>query len=448
MVHGGAAAVEGGQGKIFGIGLSKTGTSSLAQALQRLGYRTKDCMGARSYVPGDLSSIDMDTVLEHDALTDTPIPSFYRELDARFPGSKFILTVRDREGWLQSCRKQFNEKSAATRSEAHRRLFEDLYGTDVFDEQRFVAGYERFVAGVHEYFRHRPGDLLVLDVAAGEGWDKLCPFLGRPVPDLPFPKANVTQIRWIDIEDLVSIAQAAGQELLKRWNGAPGSAAGLRSAAGLLRRALGAATGSDAAAAAKAAYKVIEAGLQRRSPGTPVVGPGQDIAPYGERKRWNHLWLVDPLDGVAAFEQGRSDFTVNIALVEDGVAMYGVVHAPARGVTYFGRLGKGAFRRSIDGASVRLTTAADATASPEPEEQGAADGDQAGSHALALCEGLERGDGSRVAPPEDEWCVAAAHAVIGASGSWSLVGPEGVEPTYNSERLRVAAHRLGRVGAA
>jgi fructose-1,6-bisphosphatase/inositol monophosphatase family enzyme len=432
------------QAKIFGIGLSKTGTSSLAQALQRLGYRTKDCMGALSYAPGDLSSIDMDTVLAHDALTDTPIPSFYRELDARFPGSKFILTVRDRAGWLQSCRKQFNEKSAATRSEAHRRLFEDLYGTDVFDEARFVDGYERFVSGVHRHFRDRPGDLLVLDVAAGEGWDMLCPFLRQPVPDLPFPKANVTQIRWIDIEDLVSIAQAAGQELLKRW---PGGAAG-RGAAGLLRRALGAAAGPDAAAAARAAGKLIEAGLQRRSPGTPVVAPGRDIAPYGERRRWNHLWLVDPLDGMLAFEQGRSDFTVNLALVEDGVPMYGVVHAPARGVTWFGRIGKGAFRRSIDGTSVRLPLAPDAAGASGAAERGAADDDGAGSHALALCEGLERGVESRVAGPVDEWRVAAAQAVIGASGAWSLVDAQGAGLACNSERLQAGAHRLMRTGAA
>jgi fructose-1,6-bisphosphatase/inositol monophosphatase family enzyme len=442
----GVSTGEGVPSKIFGIGLSKTGTSSLAQALQRLGYRTKDCMGALRYARGNLSSIDMDTVLAHDALTDTPIPSFYRELDARFPGSKFILTVRDRAGWLQSCRKQFNEKSAATRSEAHRRLFEDLYGTDVFDEARFADGYDRFVAGVHEHFRDRPGDLLVLDVAAGEGWDKLCPFLRRPVPDLPFPKANVTQIRWIDIEDLVSIAQAAGQELLKRW---PGGTTG-RGAAGLLRRALGAAVGPDAAAAARAACKVIEAGLQRRSPGTPVVGPGRDVAPYGERKRWNHLWLVDPLDGVRAFQHGHGNFTVNLALVEDGVPMYGVVHAPALGATWFGRVGKGAFRRSAGGATARLPASPDAgglAASATSGAQGGAEADGHGSHALRLCEQLARAAEAGAMPPADEWRVAAAHAVIAASGAWSLRA-QGVDPAYNGESLQVAAHRLARADAA
>jgi 3'(2'), 5'-bisphosphate nucleotidase len=172
------------------------------------------------------------------------------------------------------------------------------------------------------------------------------------------------------------------------------------------------------------------------------------IAPYGERKRWNHLWLVDPLDGVVAFEQGSSDFTVNIALIEDGIAMYGVVHSPARGVTYFGRLGKGAFNRSADGMSVRLGAAPDATEVVVPAERAAADAGMAGSHALSLCDQMARGVEWRVDSPADEWRVAAAHAVICASGAWTLEGPEGGEPVYNSERLQVPAHRLGRVGAA
>jgi len=85
---------------------------------------------------------------------------------------------------------------------AHKRLFEDLYGTDVFDEQRFAAGYQKFVTAVFEYFKGRPKDLLVMNVSAGDGWEKLCPFLGKPIPGVPFPKANVTQILWMNIDDV------------------------------------------------------------------------------------------------------------------------------------------------------------------------------------------------------------------------------------------------------
>src|SRR5271165_5254311 len=205
--------------KIFGIGLSKTGTTSLANALQILGYKTKDNLGVVKYATGDLSSVDFDVVEANDALTDTPIPSFYRELDTLFPGSKFILTVRDSEGWLKSCKKQFTQRFAQIQTDAHKRLFIDIYGTDVFDDHRFASGYERFVDGVREYFKDRPKDLLIINVAAGEGWEKLCPFLQKPVPDVPFPKANVTQVRWMSIEDIITVATQAGEVLMQRYEG-------------------------------------------------------------------------------------------------------------------------------------------------------------------------------------------------------------------------------------
>lgn len=429
--------------KIFGIGLSKTGTSSLAQALQRLGYRTKDCMGTTRYAAGDLSSIDMDTVIAHDALTDTPIPSFYRELDARFPGSKFILTVRDREGWLNSCKKQFNERSAASQSDAHRRLFEDLYGTNVFDEAKFAAGYERFIAGVREHFRGRPQDLLELNVSAGDGWEKLCPFLGLPVPDLPFPKANVTQIRWMNIEDLVAVAEAAGRELLKRYKGqttAPARGDGVLplAAASVIDRALQVALRRDPAdAAASAAHKVIVAGLQRLAPAIMVISPLQSPPAFSTRRQWNHVWLVDPLDGRNAFVNERGSFTVNIALVEDGQPIYGVVHAPTRGVTYFGRRGKGAFRRAGGHMEARLAAAARSESSMPPTE--AEIGGDDSSLALAMCCLLEQPARSVMTfGPAPEWKVAAAEAVLGAAG---LVATDdaGTEPRYNSSTLTVCS---------
>jgi 3'-phosphoadenosine 5'-phosphosulfate (PAPS) 3'-phosphatase len=437
--------VGAGQAKIFGIGLSKTGTSSLAQALQRLGFTTKDCMGATRYVAGDLSSIDMDTVLAHDALTDTPIPSFYRELDRRFPGSKFILTVRDREGWLRSCKKQFNERSAAAQNDAHRRLFEDLYGTNVFDEQRFAGGYERFVAGVMEYFRNRPQDLLVLNVAAGEGWEKLCPFVGRPVPDMPFPKANVTQIRWMNIDDLVAVAEAAGRELLKRYGGAVETAGretgAVRAAGGMsiLERALQAALGRDAVEAAmRSAHRVIVTRLGRLNPAIPVLSPVEAAPAFAQRRQWNHVWLIDPLDGRRAFAGGRREFSVNVALVEDGQPIYGVVHAPALGTTYYGRIGKGAYRRAGAGAAVRLAAPSGEPATTAAPGAGAGRDDQC-SLALAMCALLERPPQHAPAfGPAAEWKAAAAQAVLSAAELRALDEGSGNEPTYNSQRLEVA----------
>jgi len=412
-----------GAPKIFGIGLSKTGTSSLAQALQILGFRTLDNMGASRYVAGDLSSIDLEKVEAHDALTDTPIPSFYRELDRRYPGSKFILTVREREGWLKSCMKQFSLRFAESQSEPNKRLFVDLYGTNVFDAEKFARGYDRFVVGVTEYFRDRTDDLLVLNVTAGEGWERLCPFLAKPVPDIPFPKANVTQIRWMKMEDLVAVAEEAGRALLQRYQGQVATAAvspgGGSRVAGrrLLDRAMQVALGLDATEAAlRSSHRSLVSGLNRLNAEIPVLSPVGEPTGYADRKHWNHVWLVDPLDGRTAFVNGQADFSVNIALIEDGRPIYGVVHAPAKGLTYYGRIGKGAFRQSAGAAPVHLALAE----APRSEriEGAATEAPGAGrSVALHACAWLESplGDSLTIGPAA-EWDLAAAHAILGAAG--------------------------------
>ena len=438
--------------KIFGIGLSKTGTTSLANALQILGYKTKDNMGVGKYATGDLSSVDLDVVDANDALTDTPIPSFYRELDARFPWSKFILTVRDSEGWLKSCKKQFTKRFAEVQTDAHKRLFLDLYGTDVFDDQRFANGYATFVDGVREYFKDRPHDLLTIDIAAGEGWEKLCPFLERPVPDLPFPKANVTQVRWMSIDDVIAVAAQAGRELMQRYEGerqGAGLGGGVknnrRSATvkQLFERVVQTMRGEDAVhAAVRAAHKVIVGGLTRLNPQIPVLSGTGEMVPYDVRREWNHLWLVDPLDGEQAFANGSGDFSVNIALIEDGRPIYGVVHAPATGTTYYASAGKGAYRRGRGGEPVRLTPSRDskrpATGAARTRRADASteQGARASSDALAMCmlaEGTEHGESTF--QPSMEWQTAAAQAILNAAGLRVYERESGKELTYNKKDL-------------
>ena len=67
------------------------------------------------------------------------------------------------------------------------------------------------------------------------------------------------------------------------------------------------------------------------------------------------MWLVDPLDGEEAFVSGSGDFSVNIALIEDGQPIYGVVYAPVTGATYYAKAGKGAYRRAHGSELVPLT---------------------------------------------------------------------------------------------
>lgn len=432
--------------KIFGIGLSKTGTTSLANALQILGCKTRDNMGVVKYTAGELSSVDLAIVEAFDALTDTPIPSFYRELDARFPGSKFILTVRDADGWLASCKKQFTQRFAELQTDAHKRLFLDLYGTDVFDPERFASGYDRFVHGVREYFKHRPGDLLTINVAAGEGWEKLCPFLGRPVPDIPFPKANVTRITWTNMDDLVAVARQGGLELMRRYPRASGAAhganagqnGGARGPRRLLARVLERALDQDGLhAGVEASNRALLKGLRNLNAQIPVVSRVGASVPYTERRQWNHLWLIDPLDGEAAFASGRDDFTVDIALIEDGLPIYGVVYVPAKEAVYYGRVGKGGYRRVQGGPTVKLVAQSQqaegaelsallATVPPPDGSVGPT------SLALSMCLAVDRNAGhAGIFRPSMEWNTAAGHAIARSTGMRVCECDSGSELTYN-----------------
>jgi 3'(2'), 5'-bisphosphate nucleotidase len=89
-------------------------------------------------------------------------------------------------------------------------------------------------------------------------------------------------------------------------------------------------------------HAVIAAGLA--DTGIPVLSEeGRDI-PFAERSRWRRLWVVDPLDGTKEFVKRLGEFTVNIALVEEGRPQLGAVFVPVTNRLYFGALGEGAFR--------------------------------------------------------------------------------------------------------
>ncbi len=182
--------------KVFGIGLSKTGTTSLGLGLKRLGIKTIDY----PHDPTTLRELEQGdyrlSVLEHyQAVTDTPVAIYYAQLDRLFPGSKFILTVREKESWLRSVEEhwKFSEEWAQRHLPFRRFTYfihAAVYGTYAFERERFSFVYDQHVRNVLEYFHDRPDDLLVADVCSGDGYEKLCPFLGRPVLDENFPRAN------------------------------------------------------------------------------------------------------------------------------------------------------------------------------------------------------------------------------------------------------------------
>lgn len=91
------------------------------------------------------------------------------------------------------------------------------------------------------------------------------------------------------------------------------------------------------------AHAILAEGLASLS-GLPLLSEEGREVPWVERRAWSKFWLVDPLDGTREFVDGFDDFTVNVALVERGRPLLGVVHAPASGTSWAGVVGRGAWR--------------------------------------------------------------------------------------------------------
>jgi 3'(2'), 5'-bisphosphate nucleotidase len=102
------------------------------------------------------------------------------------------------------------------------------------------------------------------------------------------------------------------------------------------------------------AHRILLDGLHRLDPGTPVISEEAEAAPYETRRNWRRFWLVDPLDGTKEFIKRRTEFTVNVALIEECEPVFGVVLAPALGLLYWAAKGEGAWREEPGGRPERI----------------------------------------------------------------------------------------------
>lgn len=96
-----------------------------------------------------------------------------------------------------------------------------------------------------------------------------------------------------------------------------------------------------------AAHHIILDALGEIDPQTPVISEESGVPDYEERKDWGRFWIVDPLDGTKEFIKKNDEFTVNIALIEQGEPIFGVLYIPAKDRLYYAEKGKGSFR--VDG---------------------------------------------------------------------------------------------------
>ena len=184
--------------RIFGIGMHKTATTSLHRALSILGYKSAHWPSAHwaKQVWRDMNQLGRSPLLErYHAACDLPIPVLYRKLDAAYPGSKFILTVRDENRWLESIRGHWSFNNPFRlqwdNDPFSHRIHKIIYGSTEFDGPKFLARYRKHNAEVLEYFKDRPEDLLVMEMDKGAGWLELCWFLLHNIPSVPYPRRNV-----------------------------------------------------------------------------------------------------------------------------------------------------------------------------------------------------------------------------------------------------------------
>jgi len=185
--------------KVFGIGLGRTGTKSLTRALYLLGIHvTHFPIEKDIYTKLRQGKCDFEILQRFDGITDITVAPCYAQLDRLYPGSRFVLTLRDKEAWLDSMERLLGRKPVLDESVPGNKLYlkirnflqEEVYGTRSFSREKMSNVYDLHTKNVIDYFRDSPESLLIIDVTRGEGWEKLCPFLGKAVPEEPFPNID------------------------------------------------------------------------------------------------------------------------------------------------------------------------------------------------------------------------------------------------------------------
>lgn len=198
--------------------------------------------------------------------------------------------------------------------------------------------------------------------------------------------------------------------------------------------------------------------LQELTPEIPILSEESGMVPYETRRGWERYWLIDPIDGTKEFVKKNGEFTLNVALVENGVPVFGIVHAPVLATTWWGQQGEGAWKlHGSRNEAIRVR------ALPEDPEQspwkvvgsrshGAA-AFQAFRSRLPRHECVSMGSSLKLClvaegeadlyprlAPTSEWDTAAAHAVVTAAGG-EVLDVTTLEPLrYNCQASVINPH--------
>ncbi|WP_227593000.1 3'(2'),5'-bisphosphate nucleotidase CysQ [Kangiella spongicola] len=201
-----------------------------------------------------------------------------------------------------------------------------------------------------------------------------------------------------------------------------------------------------------ASHRCIVHALQKLTPSIPILSEESADIPWTERQSWEHYWLIDPLDGTKEFIKRNGEFTVNIALVSNGIPILGVVYAPVKEILYFGGIGAngeslGAWKQ-VDHNKEPISVSSQAHKPIRVVGSRSHQSDEMQSYlskfddyefipmgsSLKICLVAEgKADIYPRFGPTSEWDTAAAHAVLKAAGGSCVTYEKNDELMYNTK---------------
>lgn len=187
---------------VIGAGFGRTGTESMRRALEHLGFgpchhmyeviaKPEQRRQWRAIAAGAEPNWD-EVFAGYRAAVDWPSAFFWRELSAHYPNAKMLLTLRSAESWYASMEKTiFQVLGASTDRESVgvKLIAERVFSGRLNDREHAISLFEKNTAEVQAAF----GEDRLLTYHIGDGWEPLCRFLNKPVPDIPYPSSNAAE---------------------------------------------------------------------------------------------------------------------------------------------------------------------------------------------------------------------------------------------------------------
>ncbi|GAN11286.1 conserved hypothetical protein [Mucor ambiguus] len=200
--------------EVIGAGFGRTGTDSLRTALNMLGYKTHHMKSFwedqdmnpdgfyEAYMHRDQADWDK-IYANYDAAVDWPTVTFYKDLVAKYPDAKVLLTVRSAESWYKSAKNTIHKAALLGLNApegSHMARFKRMTTTVCLDgllaDKEAFADEEKmkkiYLDHIEDVKKTVPAERLLI-MELGEGWTRMCNFLGKEIPKEPYPSTNSTE---------------------------------------------------------------------------------------------------------------------------------------------------------------------------------------------------------------------------------------------------------------